>query len=364
MHQNTLPRYALLLTAGTVIAGLAIAGPLTPPAGPVSPTYKTLDEVEPRIPVNSINTPGDAACMYRITQPGSYYLTGNITGQNGHTGIEIVAPDVTLDLKGYRLVAGEGSLRGIYVPVLGLKNIVIRNGTVRGWSPYGVDTSYASDCRLEDLTASDCGFCGFALADKSTITRCVASGNSAAGFQSNGLVEATSCTASLNGTDGFSLQHGNLTDCAASDNSASGITILGPGLVTRCVCSSNHGDGISAQVDVVVTGCTATNSGANGIHVLSNALVTGNTSCSNGSATPDGAGIRASGAANHIDGNCTNNNVFGIRCDTAGNVVVRNNARTNASGNYSFPAGGDFGQILVNPGAGFAATNPWANFSN
>ena len=41
------------LIAGTVLllaaaAAFTIAGPLTPPAGPVASTYKTLSEVEPR----------------------------------------------------------------------------------------------------------------------------------------------------------------------------------------------------------------------------------------------------------------------------------------------------------------------------
>jgi len=56
------------------------AGDLNPPPGPVASTMKTLSEVEPRIAVNSINTPGDADSLFKITQPGSYYLTGNITG--------------------------------------------------------------------------------------------------------------------------------------------------------------------------------------------------------------------------------------------------------------------------------------------
>ena len=46
---------ALTLSA----AGLLFAGPLDPPVGPITPTFKTLTEVEPRIAINATNTPGD-----------------------------------------------------------------------------------------------------------------------------------------------------------------------------------------------------------------------------------------------------------------------------------------------------------------
>ena len=48
----------LSLAAGLALAaGAALAGPLNPPSGPVTSTYKTLTEVEPRVPVSATNTP-------------------------------------------------------------------------------------------------------------------------------------------------------------------------------------------------------------------------------------------------------------------------------------------------------------------
>jgi len=80
---------AVASLAGLFIAYSAWAGPLDPPAGPVTSTYKTLTEVEPRTAINTTNTPGDADSLFKITQPGSYYLTGNITGVAAKHGIEI-----------------------------------------------------------------------------------------------------------------------------------------------------------------------------------------------------------------------------------------------------------------------------------
>ncbi|MBN8616615.1 MAG: hypothetical protein J0L92_38875, partial [Deltaproteobacteria bacterium] len=78
------------------------------PAGAVSATMKSLAEVEPRTAINSTNTPGDANSVYRISQPGSYYLTGNVQGALGKSGIQITSSNVTLDLNGFSLegVAG------------------------------------------------------------------------------------------------------------------------------------------------------------------------------------------------------------------------------------------------------------------
>ena len=79
---------------------LLAQGPLTPPGAP-APTMKTLDQIEPRIAINATNTPGDASSLFRIAQPGSYYLTGNITGVAGKDGIEIASSNVTIDLMGF-----------------------------------------------------------------------------------------------------------------------------------------------------------------------------------------------------------------------------------------------------------------------
>jgi len=87
------------------------AGPLSPPPGPVAPPPGP----EPPIPINASTTPGNASALFRITQPGSYYLTGNITDSSAKHGIEIVASNVTLDLRGFEVRGVAGSLNGIRV---------------------------------------------------------------------------------------------------------------------------------------------------------------------------------------------------------------------------------------------------------
>ena len=106
---------ALAMLAGLVWVGTVQAGSLTPPAAPGS-TMKTLTEVHDR--AHAAQTAAEAAenaaeaaeprtaisGAVTITQPGSYYLSGNITGQ-----ITIQADNVTLDLMGFRIEHPDGS---------------------------------------------------------------------------------------------------------------------------------------------------------------------------------------------------------------------------------------------------------------
>src|SRR5438045_1078006 len=106
MKRSTL-RFApavLLVTAMATVVWVN-AGDINPPAGPVTPTMRTLDQIEARVIVNATNTPGDGTSTFIISAPGSYYLSANITGDPGKHGVSIQADDVTLDLNGFALIS-------------------------------------------------------------------------------------------------------------------------------------------------------------------------------------------------------------------------------------------------------------------
>src|SRR4029434_7246959 len=94
---------ALILSAFHVPHSAFCQGPLTPPGVP-APTMKTLDQIEARTPLAGGSTP------IIVSQPGSYYLTGNVTISTTDHGITIagVVKNVTIDLNGFTL-AGPGS---------------------------------------------------------------------------------------------------------------------------------------------------------------------------------------------------------------------------------------------------------------
>jgi hypothetical protein len=121
-------------------ASLLTGGPLDPPAGPVAPTYKTLNEVEPRVAISAVNTPGDADSVYRISQPGSYYLTADVTVIVGRRGIEVGASGVSIDLNGFAVngVLGIG-LEGISTAGASRGNVSIMNGLVTAVGGRGID---------------------------------------------------------------------------------------------------------------------------------------------------------------------------------------------------------------------------------
>ena len=321
---------ALTLTA----AGLLIAGPLNPPAGPVTSTYKTLTEVEPRIAINATNTPGDADSLFKITQRGSYYLTGNITGVAGKHGVEITASGVTLDLMGFDLsgIPAMGAFDGVSATVFSRTNITIRNGSVRGWGGEGVDlgTVGASNSAVIDVRASN---------------------NTGNGILTGSFSMITGCTASLNTGDGIVAGEGST--------------------ITGCTASFNNGNGIWALEGCTISNCTPQVNTLDGIRVTSGCVVLANTCSFNGNGG-DGAGIHATGSDNRIEGNNCTRSDRGIDVDVAGNIIIKNTCSGNTS-NWEVAIGNVCLVILAPPtvaaisgdsgGLSPGSTNPNANFT-
>ena len=379
----------LLVLAG---AGL-FAGPLDPPAGPIAPTPGP----EPRLAINATNTPGDSNSLFKIRNPGSYYLAGNITGVAGKHGIEIESSNVTIDLMGFALIGASTSLYGINTSgETSNANIIVRNGTVRDWGAYGIDlfVGLGKGGLVEGVVASGNDGVGIRAGDAGVVRSCVAHANATGFFCSTGTV-IEGCVAMANSGNGISAFDGTaISNCSAIENGGAGISSsnpvsvvgcmvkdnVGPGIavssgstVRNCTVSSNDGTGISVLSGSSVTDCTVSTNGLAGIVVSSDCTVRGNTCDSNG-LIGNAAGILVNGADNRIEGNNCTDNDLGIVLQGAGNVMLKNTCSGNTI-NYDIFTGNRYGPIInitaSNPAtvsgnsapSTIGSTDPWANFA-
>jgi parallel beta-helix repeat protein len=412
------------LAAIALPSHLAIAGDLTPPAGPISPTFKTLSEVEPRIAISSTNTPGDADSVFRLTSNGSYYLTGTISAAAGRVAIEIDGDDITLDLNGFRI-------RGSDVDVIRVngnrRGVTIRNGSISNTLGIGVNAATATDVLIEDISVRTTGGNGIVAGDRariqncavndaligivagensvvqnctsesnashgfdidqgSVISRCTASNNLGRGIYHRGrgsIVESSAlangeegiraentttvqnCTSSINTGRGiFVSLNANVRGCATWDNESDGIVVGNHSVVANNTSTNNTGVGIQATNNSTVIDNTSSFNTSHGIRIFGETLVSRNNCTGNGFSTGAGSGILASGDNNRIDENNCTNNSSGVEVTGAGNIILRNTCAGNVAaggGNFVIVAGNAVGTIVNAAGATVTTTATYAN---
>jgi parallel beta-helix repeat protein len=400
---------------------VAAWGPLDPPDGPITSTYKTLTEVEPRIAVNATNTPGDASSLFKISKPGSYYLTGNLTGVAGKTGITINTTRVMLDLNGFVLEGGDVGTTGVLV--VGFTGVTVRNGVVDNWAGPGLDASNTRNGRFDGITALNNSGYGIILGQSCIATACFSHKDSGGfsvvqggvltdcsvfdaitgvGYSCGPNVRLVNCSSESAATDGFRCGPGaTLANCSAIGSFGDGFVLQGPASVTGCTARENGDSGFVVEESATVSDCTAQDNDLYGFQGIARSRFTrctarenltgfhmteGNSvvECTSAANTSTGVsthgnantverstlhenglyGLRvASGVGNNIDGNlATYNGQYGLLVQSTDNLLVRNRARGNSDGNYFFSVITDYGVILTNPGQGFTSSAAWANF--
>jgi parallel beta-helix repeat protein len=400
----------MLITALLITARYATAqGSLTPPGAPME-TMKTLEQVEPRIDVQTVD--GDAYNHHILFQPGSYYLSGNLS-VTGATGVLIKEAGVTLDLNGFEIsrISESGGF-GVFIQG-GIDRVTVRNGTIRGFQ-YGIwchdDPVYSKACLFEKLAVSGCSDYGIYAGIASRIIDCAAHDNAGSGIYAREGAVLRGC--SVYGNQGsygiFAGDGSTLRDCSANNNDVDYAIATGGGcMLEGCVAHGNHGPqtgsfgiyggagstiigctargntastngsprwdqgmGIGAGMGSIIKDCTAAQNMGTGFNVGPGSIVSCNAGHLNGY-NGDGAGIYVWGSDSRIDGNNVTQNNRGIEVNASGNIIVRNTASGNGS-NWEVASGNaclviqatTTGAISGNAGGGgLGSTNPNANFT-
>jgi parallel beta-helix repeat protein len=395
LHRSFRPIFSAILFAFHLNA--FAQGPLTPP-GPPAPLFKTLQQVEPRTPISSL--------PFVISQPGSYYLTTNLTGAAGQNGITINAANVTLDLAGFELRGVPGSLSGILMNPAISPHIL--NGSITAWGQDGINGTNGGGGTIELLRVSGNGRYGISFNSGSQIRKCIVFGNANVGIILSNDVEVDDCVASANAVHGIQAGTGStIRRCLTVGNSASGITgsginglniiecnsenngsgiatlgqtivkdsfarsnivggiIVGPGsTIQGCNASDNLASGISVDLGSTVQASIAVNNRSNGIVARNGSTIIGCSSRINGldniqvdgdcivrdnacdNATGlSGVGIHALTGDNRIENNNITDNRAGLRLDGSGSYIANNTVRNNTT-NYVIAAGNQLNILL------------------
>ena len=410
---NTLAKvcsFALLAGLGT--AAIVVAGPLTPPGGPVASTYKTLTEVEPRIAINATNTPGDATSTYVITLPGSYYLTGNLAAANGKAAVRIASSRVTIDLNGFTVSSGVSSTFGFTTGNTGYQHISIQNGAIQQFTGGGINLNSCdysritgvrvnaggqgidagSSAMVTDCVVSGTSGNGIMVYSASRVARCLSSENTGHGFVvGNSSCAIEQCTASQNMGDGFQTNNSLLTDCVSDTNDGNGFLgsyadnfqhcragynkktgFVASNLAMFDSCSSlqNSQLGISMGNTGTARNCVISSNSLQGIKATDRCTIVNNDVRYNGGVVY--AGIWCNGDYNHVESNRSNGNAYGIYVGGTNNVVIKNDVSNSDLVNYYIIAGNRVGPVVSgstnaaingNSGGGLGFTDTNANFA-
>lgn len=224
----------------------------------------------------------------------SYRLTGDLVLPDANTtGILIGAPDVRIDLGGFRIVrAGcgeavldctpsEGSGRGIVVSnFTAVRGVAVRNGSVVGMGDEGVLLGRQAEVR--DVRARWNRGTGIEVLAGSTVT---------------------GCSAWENGDQGISAGSGSVVSgSSAAGNAGSGIWVFTGASVLGSATWANGEDGITAGEGSTVSGNTSFQNAGDGIEAGPGSTAAGNTVRANG-----GFGLRLGQGSAYRDNTITGN---------------------------------------------------------
>jgi len=251
---------------------------------------KTLDQIEARTPISS--------APFTISNPGSYYLTTNLTVSGGDA-ITIAASGVTLDLSGFTITSTAPGAAGNGILInSALRNLAILNGFIQGgvtnnggvYSGSGFGngilaggfSGYPQNARVNGVSVTGCLYSGIYLGngDSTVVDSCTVR---TAG--SYGIVATTIKASVAMDCGGDAIYGSQVTDCRGECTGSSyGVNAS---VAENCSGFSTSSHGVVATTAL---NCYGYSSSATGL----NASTAGN--CQGGST--NGVGLNANTALN------------------------------------------------------------------
>lgn len=271
----------IVMSLVILVCGSALAGSLQPPAGPGAGTMKTLNEIEPGIPIPG----GSFSTTYCITTSGRYYLAGNRTVTTDVQGIEVRCSNVTIDLTGFSLTGpGTGVSSGIKI-FTDVNNIEIRNGATNHFGFSGIYAANNSrNIRTANIRSNLNCWHGLRLDGISNlIENCFVSGNQDIGIRTGANSIVSKCVVTDNNSTGIYVSKGSVvTECTSYSNNGNGIETNGGATISNCSSCENGSDGIFSSGSSVIKGNVLKNNGSRGLYCLSSSVVKENCADHNG----------------------------------------------------------------------------------
>ena len=317
-----------LVLAATLAGWVHAGGPLDPQGAP-GVTMKSLSEVEPRTPISSL--------PFTISQPGSYYLTGNLGVSTAIDGITVQADDVTIDLNGFELNGngvGSGAFtQGAASPAR--RNWRVYNGSIVGWG-YALYGGSVSHGQIDHVRASGIRTAGLYLGAGARVSDCSVEGSGPSTTQ--GILTGDGSSVESCSTRGFSI----------------GIWVVSQSTVAGC-------NVIATNIGVSASGSTIASCRIAAIHQGINAdgqsAIFGNQIDMTG-ASPLACGITFGLGSSSIDGNRVTNSPKGVCLSlNSGSTATRNSFYNMTTAAFTGYTGNDVPSVV----AAGAVTNPLAN---
>jgi hypothetical protein len=301
-------------------------GALTPP-GPPGATMKTLLQIEPRTPISS--------APFLITQPGSYYVTTNLTVSTGNA-ISISTNGVTLDLGGFTLSSTELSgpaASGIsFIGVL--QNITIFNGFIRSGVTNNGSGVYSGAGFVYGIYSGNQP--ANVLVSRVSVSGCVAGGIVLGESDSTTVEDCTARTIGGYGLRALTIRDSSAIDCGG--NAIEGLEVM------NCYAASTGANGIVAENALNCYGNASSSS--SGVYALTAESAENCTGYSTGTSA---TGLYADESALNCIGVCGNG---GYAIDCGGSAQNCNGycigtgyaiSTGNAENCYGYTSGGGYG---------------------